>query len=88
MHQGVRRGRRKRFGTHQSPESSETEIQHGVELFSKPVNLRQLLEAEITGNGWTDIDHDSLANERPEDDVVRDEDEVQVAFLVTRISWR
>ena len=76
------------LGTHQSPKSSEAEIQHGIELFSKPVNLCQLLEAEIPGNGWADIDHDGLTNERPEDDVVRDEDEVQVAFLVTRVILR
>ena len=75
--------------TYHTPTSREGEVNHGIPLFSKPVQLRLLLETEPPCNWPAEVDGDGLAYEGPEDNVVCEEQKVEIAFLVARvIVWR
>lgn len=68
--------------TYHTPTSGEGEVDHSISLFSKPVQLRLLLETEPACNWPTEVYGDGLAHEGPEDDVVCEESEVEIALLV------
>ena len=57
-------------------------------MLAKAVQLSFSPDAEPFGNGATDVDGDALADEGPEYDVVRNEDEVKITFPVPGVAVR
>ena len=74
--------------TYQTPGAHDHEVGRRVRLLAEPVHLRLLPDAEPARGGLAHVDEEGLADEGPEDDVVRDEDEVEPALLVSGIGIR
>ena len=77
-----------RTGTYETPRGHDSEIYHGISLFSEPVQLGLLPDSKLASDRFTQIDGEALPDKRPENDIVGDEDEVEVALLVTGVAIR
>lgn len=69
----------------QTPESRDDEVKDGITLFAKTSEFCFLANAEILGEGTTEVGRDALAEEGEEDDVVRDEHEIEISLSIARV---
>ncbi len=74
--------------TYYSPRTHDSEVDHGIALLGKPTQFCLLLDSKPTCNGSADVESDALPDEGPEDYVVGNEGEIEVAFLVAGIFVR
>ena len=71
--------------THHAPESVKSEVDDGIRLFAKPIYLRILLDSKVSREWARDVERDGLPDQRPKDDIVKNEHEIEIALLVPRI---
>ena len=69
-------------GTYHTPTSGKGKVDHRITLFAKPIQLSLFFETEPPCNWSAEVYGDSLPHKGPEDDVVGEEGEVEIAFLV------
>ena len=74
--------------TYHAPCAHDGEVDDGVSLLAETVQLGRPFDTEVPCYRPTDVDSDALTDERPEHDVVSNEDKVEVSFLVAWIVRR
>ena len=74
--------------TYHAPCTHDGEVDDGVSLLAETVQLGRPFDTEVPYYRPTDVDSDALTDERPEHDVVSNEDKVEVSFLVAWIVRR
>lgn len=70
-----------------TPQPRENEINNGIALFAEASELCFLADTGILSEGTAEVYSDNLAEEREEDNVIRDEDEVEVSFSIVWLIW-
>ena len=77
-----------RTGTYETPRGHDSEIYHGISLFSEPVQLGLLPDSKLASDRFTQIDGEALPDKRPENDIVGNKHQIEVSFLIAWIIWR
>lgn len=72
--------------TDPSPGTESGKVSQGIGLFTKSVRLCRLPDTKIPRDGSRNPRGERLANKRPENDIVCDEDQIPIRLLVARIS--
>lgn len=70
--------------THNAPCASKTEVNDRVRLLTKPVDLALLPDPVRVRHRSSYVQRDELPEERPDQDPVGNEHEIQVTLLVKR----
>ena len=83
----VRDSERMSLGTYITPQAHDKKVNHGVGLFSEAIQFSFLPYAKITCHRAAEVYGENLANHGPEDDVVKDEEDVKITLLVAWVLW-
>jgi hypothetical protein len=68
-----------------SPRAKESEVDQSIPLFPKTFELGRFPNIVVVRDRATDVEGNGLADERPHDDVVRDEDKVEPALAIAGV---
>jgi len=71
-----------------TPSAEESEVEKGIGLFSKTVDLARTLEAKVFRDGSRNLNSEGLSNEREKYDVIAEEYDVPPGFSVADIICR